>query len=149
MKIIKPVLDLEFKPAVIELREFNKEVLESGHSNRLIISIKRNKGYIYSREFSIFEDGYNDERNIFIIERFIKTVLWICGGYEIYIAGSKKVYEAIKEAYSPTGSRAFAYDFMSTVYETHVKVIESTIADLSHAITAEFSIGGHLEGNRI
>ena len=44
MKIIKPVLDLEFKPAVIELREFNKEVLESGHSNRLIISIKRNKG---------------------------------------------------------------------------------------------------------
>ena len=57
MKIIKPVLDLEFKPAVIELREFNKEVLESGHSNRLIISIKRNKGYIYSREFLIFEEN--------------------------------------------------------------------------------------------
>ena len=75
MKMIKPVLDLEFKPAVIELREFNKEVIESGHSNRLIISIKRNKGYIYSREFLIFEDGYNDERNIFIIERFIKTIL--------------------------------------------------------------------------
>ncbi len=149
MKIIKPVLDLEFKPAVIELREFNKEVLESGHSNRLIISIKRNKGYIYSREFLIFEDGYNDERNIFIIERFIKTVLWICGGYEIYIAGSKKVYEAIKEAYSPTGSRAFDYDFMSTVYETNVKVIESTIEDIPHEISAEFSIGGHLEGKRI
>ena len=57
--MIKPVLDFEFKPAVIELREFNKEVIESGHSNRLIISIKRNKGYIYSREFLIFEDGYN------------------------------------------------------------------------------------------
>ena len=38
---------------------------------------------------------------------------------------------------------------MSTVYETNVKVIESTIEDIPHEISAEFSIGGHLEGKRI
>ena len=68
--MIKPVLDLEFTPAVLELRKFNEDVLASGHTNKLVVSIKRSLGYVYSREFTVYEDGYNDERNIFIIERF-------------------------------------------------------------------------------
>jgi len=147
--MIKPALDQEFTPAVLELRKFNEEVLASGHTNKLVVSIKRSQGYVYSREFTVYEDGYNDERNIFIIERFVKTVLWICGGYEIYIAGSKKVYEALRDYYSPNGLRAFDYDFMSTVYETEVKVFEATYENIPAEKKAEVEIGGHLEGKRI
>lgn len=147
--MIKPILDETFRPAIIGLREFNAEVKKHENKQHLIIAVERDQGYIYRREFDILPDGINDELNNFIVERYIKTILWLVGGFKIYIAGSKKVFEAIKSYYSPKGLRAFDFDFMSTCYETTVEVVECTYETIPNEKGCSIPVGGHLEGKRI
>ena len=113
---VKAVYDPGFAPMSVLLRDFN-EAVKSAPSQKLVVSIVRNQGYTSSYEMSIFADGTgHDEENIRIVERIVKTLLWVKGGYKIIIAGSKVVYDAIAEAYKPDGARAFDNDFMGGVY---------------------------------
>lgn len=143
------ILDKKFKPAIIELRNFKKDVLASNNSNKLIIAVKRNGGYVYHKEIDVFKDGIDDERNIFIVERLIKTILWTVGGYEIYIAGSKVIADAIKSYYQNGGLRDFDYHFMSRVYENEVKVFECTYDTIPAEVKSSFPALGNLKGKRI
>lgn len=147
--MILPVLDKEFKPAIIELRKFNEDVLKSNNKQHLIIAVKRNSGYVYRKEFDVFKDGVDDERNVFIVERLIKSILWVVGGYEIYISGSKYIYEKIKDFYRVGGLREFDYNFMSNVYEHEVKVIYKEENEMPQEKKSSVPAGGHLEGRRI
>lgn len=145
----KPVLEPEFKPAIIELRNFFADVGKYQNRQHLIVSIERANGYIYRKEFDILPEGIDDERNSFIVERIIKSILWVVGGYKIFIAGSHAVYLSIKKQYSVDGQRDFDYHFMSTVFEKKMEVIECSYKDIPHMKTSSLSVGGHLKGRRI
>ena len=147
--MIKPVLESEFKPAIIELRDFNKEVDKYPNKQHLVVSIERANGYIYRKEFDILPDSVDDERNTFIVERIIKCILWVVGGFKVYIAGSHVVYNNIKKYYSEGGLRDFDYHFMSTVFERPMEVIECTYENIPQEKASSLSVGGHLGGRRI
>ena len=148
--MIKPILESEFSPAIIELRKFFHDVSLCEDKQHLIIAVERDNGYIYRREFDIFPDGFNDERNIFIVERLIKSVLWVVGGYKIYIHGSKTVYENIKSFYSLGGLREFDFNFMSTVYEKPFEVVYiENEKETPNEKACSLPAGGHLKGNRV
>ena len=147
--MIKPILDQDFKPAILELRKFNSDVSKEKEKTHLIVCVERDNGYIYRKEFDCFKDGVNDERNNFIVERIIKTILWVVGGYKIYTAGSHRIYEKIKEYYSVGGLRDFDRDFMSTVYERPFEVVEVSILDAPKEKTSSIAAGGFLNGKRI
>lgn len=142
------MLDKNFKPAIIELRKFNEDVKNS-ESNKLIIAVKRNNNYVYRKELDVFKDGISDERNIFIVERLIKSILWIVGGYEIHIAGSKVIFDAINSYYQDKGLRDFDYHFMSKVYENEVKVIYDTYETILKEKSSSIPALGNLNGKRI
>lgn len=141
-------LDKGFKPAIIELRKFNEDV-RANEKNRLIIAVERNNGYVYRKEFDVFKDGIDDERNVFIVERIVKSILWIVGGYKIYIAGSHYIYEQIASYYQNGGLRDFDYHFMSGVYENEVQVIECTYDNIPAEKKSSVPAGGNLKGRRI
>ena len=147
--MVKPVLEPEFKPAILEIRKFNQDVNKHKNKQHLIIAIERANGYIYRKEFDILPDGVDDARNTFIVERIVKCILWAVGGYKIYIAGSHRVYEQIKNYYSEGGLRDFDYHFMGTVFEKEMEVIECTLEDIPQMKTSSLAVGGHLEGKRI
>ena len=148
--MIKPILDNDFIPAIIELRNFNNEVNKYENKVRLMVSIERENGYVYSREFFVFPEGVDDKRNTFIIERFIKAVLWFVGGYKVYISGSIKIYEDIKSYYQENGLRKFDYGFMSTVYEKPFEVVYvDNINDMPKENTCSLPAGGNLKGCRV
>lgn len=147
--MILPILEKEFKPAIIELRKFNEDVAASSKQH-LFLAIKRNGGFVYTKEIDVFKDGIDDKRNIFIVERLIKTILWTVGGYEIYISGSKIIADKIASYYQDGGLRDFDYHFMSNVYENEVKVIYVENAkDMPKAKSSSVPCGGHLDGKRI
>ena len=145
----KPILEPEFKPAIIELRNYFKEVNKYQNKEHLIVSIERANGFIYRKEFDILPKGVDDNRNIFIVERLIKCLLWVVGGFKIYIAGPHYVYEKIKEYYSPNGLRDFDYHFMSTVFEKEMEVVECDYDNIPKEKSSSIPIGGHLNGRRI
>ena len=147
--MIKPVLDKEFKPAIIELRKFNELVSKYENKVHLIIAVERNNGYVFRKELDILPEGVDDEYNTFIVERIIKSILWVVGGYKIYIAGSHFIYEKINSFYKDKGLRDFDYHFMSNVYESEVVVIEKSLDDIPKELKSSVPAGGHLDGKRI
>ena len=143
------ILDKNFKPAILELRKFNEDVKNDPNRVHLIIAIERNNGYIYRKELDILSDGIDDSRNTFMVERIIKSILWVVGGYKIYIAGSHKVYLDIKNYYRVGGLREFDYNFMSGVYESPVEVIECTYDNIPAEKASSIPALGELKGRRI
>lgn len=144
-----PILDKNYKPAVLELRKFKEEVLASNHASKVAICLLRNNGYVYRFDLDVFEDGINDDRNFFIVERVIKSMLWVVGGYKIYIAGSDYLFERVHAAYQDKGLRDFDFNFMAGVYEHPFEVEKATFETLPEVKESSVPAGGHLNGNRI
>ena len=74
-------------------------------------------------------------------------MLWLYGGWKVYISGDRGVYEAVKADYAPGGAREFDADFMANVYERPFEVV------FVDGLPAEYSrpqaVGRHLDGCRI
>ncbi|MCR5349081.1 MAG: ROK family protein [Bacilli bacterium] len=147
--MVRPALDPSFQPLVTAWRQFGKDVALHPHRQHLIVAVERAGGYIYRREFDIFPDGVDDARNALIVERLIKSILWIIGGFKIYIAGSHAVYLAIKDYYRVGGLRDFDFDFWSTTFERPVEVVECTFETIPNEVVSSQAAGGHLDGRRI
>lgn len=143
-----PNYDKGFYPISVKLQEFRKAV-KSEENKLLKICVERNDGYNYIYELNIFADASKQQDNYEIAERIIKSILWVVGGYKIYICGDKYVFERIKADYTNTGRRAFDVDFMQTVYEQPFEVIEATEQTFPKANNCSVKIGGHLDGCRI
>ena len=143
-----PVYDKGFTPISVVLRDFKNEVKNSDNKT-LKICVERNDGYNYVYDLQIFADGKNNDKNYQIAERLIKSILWVVGGYKIYICGDEYVYEKIKEDYTDKGKRAFDVDFMQTVYEKPFEVIKTDEKTFPAQKLCDVKIGGHLDGCRI
>ena len=141
-------LDPQFEPLSLVCREMREATKEAGQD--LIIAIERNKGYVTTYKTRIFLDGTgHDEENFRFVERMTKALLWVAGGYKVYIAGSPVVGAMIKEAYTYEGLRGFDVKFMERVYETKFEVIVCDLQDAPADKSAAAPIGRHLDGCRI
>ncbi len=141
-------LDKQFTPMSLVCREMREATKDNGQD--IIIAIERNKGYTTTYKTRIFPDGTgHDEENFKFIERITKTLLWVAGGYKIYIAGSSIVGNKIKEAYTYGGSRDFDVHFMERVYESKFEVIVCSLTDAPKDKSSAAPIGRHLDGCRI
>ena len=142
--------DKHFIPMITVLREFKAEVLSAEHKT-LKICVERNNGFNYIYNLEIFANATEEQavRNYEIAERIIKSILWVAGGYKIYICGDEYVYNRIKEDYSLTGARAFDFEFMAGVYEMPFEVVSVTEENFPEEKKCSLAIGGHLDGCRI
>lgn len=141
-------LDPQFEPLSLVCREMREATKEAGQD--LIIAIERNKGYVTTYKTRIFLDGTgHDEENFRFVERMTKALLWVAGGFKVYIAGSPVVGARIKEAYTYEGLRGFDVKFMERVYETKFEVIVCDLKDAPADKSAAAPIGRHLDGCRI
>lgn len=147
--MVKLNLDKNFKPIYEEIIAYNDKVLSQKGSQKVTVVVERNGGYNYVYSFNALKDGVCDDLNVKICERIIKAILWVCGGYKIYISGSKVIFENIKKAYSKDGARAFDVDFMSTVYEKPFEVVYVNEKDLPEKKYAFEKVGGNVSGCRI
>ena len=145
----QPVLDKNFYPMIKALNDFDKQVKESGKAVKVTLVAERSGGYNYVYEYDAFQDGVNDALNFRVAERLAKTILWVVGGYKIYVAGSKSVYEYLKNAYTKEGLRAFDVDFMSGVYEKPFEVVWLEENEIPEQKNCSVRVGGYLKGCRI
>ena len=145
----KPVLDKNFYPMIKALEDFETEVKKAGKSQKVTFVVERNGGYNYVYSYEAFMDGANDKLNFRIAERLAKSILWVVGGYKLYIAGSKAIYEYLKEAYQAGGLRAFDADFMGSVYEKTFEVLWLEEKEIPAQKNESVQVGGHLDGCRI
>ena len=143
------VLDPNFQPMELVLREFEAQVQANPHQ-RLAIALERHNGYCERFDFDILADGVDDERNFAVIERYVKTLLWVFGGWKIHVCGSRAVYEYLCSVYQKGGLREFDEGFMSRVYERPFEVaFAETPGDMPATRHSASAVGRHLSGCRI
>ena len=145
---VKAKLDPKFQPLSVVVREMKEATKENGQD--IIVAVERNKGQISRYETRIYPDNTgHDEENFRFIERIVKTLLWVAGGYKVFIAGSEVVGNKIKEAYTEKGIRAFDYDYMAGVFEHPFEVVTCSLEEAPEEYYIAESVGRHLDGCRI
>ncbi len=145
---IKAKLDPGYIPMSLVCREMRQATAEVGQD--MVIAIERNKGYTTTYKTRVYPDGTgHDEENFRFVERIVKSLLWVAGGYKIIIAGSEVIGAKIKEAYTNGGLRDFDLHFMERVYEQPFSVEVCALEDAPAEKSAAAPIGRHLDGCRI
>ncbi|MBO5036831.1 MAG: ROK family protein [Clostridia bacterium] len=144
---VKAPLDPGFEPMSVVCREFTKAVEAEGGED-IVIGVVRNKGYISTYKTRVYKEGHEKE-NCKYIERIVKTMLWIKGGYKVIIAGPVAIADYIKAAYSDGGIREFDAKFMARVYEHAFEVEHVAIENAPETYETTSPIGRHLDGCRI
>ncbi len=145
---VNAILDPQFAPLSVVCREMREATRENGQD--LVIAIERNNGYTVTYKTRVFADGTgHDDENFDFVERMTKSLLWVSGGYKVYIAGSEVIGNKIKNAYTDGGLRDFDVHFMERVYEKPFEVIVCSLEDAPKDKSAAAPIGRHLDGCRI
>lgn len=137
-----PVLDPEFIPML----KFNRAFLE--HAKKPVsVAVERADGQMATCHTRIHGTPEMGEADRYYIERLVKTLLWMKGGYKIYVSGDRGIYDDLSQVFSAAGARAFDWNFMSNIFE---KPFEVVFCDkVPEAKDAPKAMGGHLEGCRI
>lgn len=136
----------ELDPGFIPLHKFNTAFLE-GAEKPLGIAVERAGGEIAAVRTFIHGTGDMAEADRYYVSRLVKSMLWLYGGWKVYISGDRGIYEAVKADYAAHGAREFDALFMADVYERPFEVV------YCDELPAEYSrpqaVGRHLEGCRI
>ena len=145
---VQAKLDPKFAPLSVVCRDMREETKDNGQD--IVIAVERNNGYTTTYKTRIFCEGTgHDEENFKFVERLVKSLLWVAGGYKVIIAGGAAVAAKIREAFSHGGLRDFDVKFMERVYEQPFSVESVALADAPKDKSAAAPIGRHLDGCRI
>lgn len=148
---MKAPLDPDFLPASLCSRAFRQQVANLG-SKVVRIALEREAGSLSSYELPIVDSVAKEasEANLFYVERTIKNLLWMRGGWRLYLSGPAEIVQPLARIYSKEGKRAFDIDLMSKAYLQSFEVI---IIDQKEEFPWPREktrlLGGHVDGYRI
>ena len=138
----KPVLDPEFIP----MGRFNQAFLQ-GATKPVSFALERSNGQVAVCNTFLHGTAEMAQADAYYADRLVKCMLWMKGGYKLYISGDEKIYETLKKTYSAEGTRAFDADFMAGVYEHPFEVV--LVDKVPEEKSAAEAIGRHTKGCRI
>jgi predicted NBD/HSP70 family sugar kinase len=143
----RPVLDPDFQPASLWNRAYRALVRQSGGGVPLAIALERTDGGISVFHAAVLPDHDDTPR---YVERLLKFLLWQKGGCYITVAGAPKLARYVRDVYSPTGKRAFDYEFMGErIYGKPLTIVSAPFDAAPSEREAAAPLGRHLEGCRI
>jgi predicted NBD/HSP70 family sugar kinase len=145
-------LDHGFKPAVLWNKEYRRLVAASGNQKKLVIGLERGNGTVSTFETNIFPHNSEYRKlNIKYVERLVKFLLWMKGGFRVILAGeNKSLTDDIRSIYSPGGKRAFDAEIMGVrIYGKPFEIIHRPLDNAPESREIEVKLGGHMNGCRI
>ncbi len=137
-----PPLDPEFIP----LMRFNRAFLETA-KKPVGIAVERADGQMASCRTFIHGTPEMAEADHYYINRLVKTILWMKGGFKVYVSGDEGTAEYLRSIYCAGGGQEFDWDYMASVFEHPFEIV--LVDDIPEAKDAPKAMGGHLEGCRI
>ena len=145
-----PELDKDYRPMALANRDYLDAVRKSGSGQEVKIALQRSGGLVSVYETQVFKERADKkEDNLIYIERLVKTLLWLKGGYRIIFSGPEYIFLHLKNEYRMGGAREFDVITMSKVYENPFEVILAGEDDFPEEIDSTRSVGRHLEGCRV
>ena len=137
-----PELDPEFFPVL----RFNQAFLETA-TKPVSVAVERDRGQVAVCHTRIHGTPEWFEADCYYMDRLVKSLLWMKGGWKVYVAGDEAIGKYLQQTYSLTGARAFDADFMAGVYERPFEVALCDQVPAEHDVSQ--AIGRHMDGCRI
>lgn len=137
-----PELDRDFFP----LYKFNHAFLATA-KKPLGIAVERSGGEMASVRTFIHGTADMLDADRYYIRRLVKTLLWMKGGWRVYISGDCDMYEYIRGCFSSGGCQEFDWNYFSKIYERPFEVVYTDT--LPEAKDSPKPAGGHFDGCRI
>ena len=137
-----PELDQGFIP----LLKFNQAFLATA-TKPLDIAVERADGQMATVHTFVHGTPEMAEADNYYVNRLVKTILWMKGGFKVYVSGDKGVYDYLCQAYSAEGCQAFDWDYMANVFEHPFEIVWCD--SVPEAKDLPKKVGGHLDGCRI
>ena len=137
-----PELDPEFFPVL----RFNQAFLRTAQKP-MSVAVERDRGQVAVCNTRIHGTPEWFEADCYYMDRLVKSLLWMKGGWKVYVAGDEAIGKYLQQTYSLTGARAFDADFMAGVYERPFEVVLCDQVPAEHDVSQ--AIGRHMDGCRI
>ncbi|OIR07475.1 hypothetical protein GALL_104340 [mine drainage metagenome] len=147
---VRPPLDPEFVPAVLWNRAYEALVARDRGARAVSLVLVRPDGLgTVHRTRLLSADHPQAALTLRYAERLVKSLLWQRGGSTVRVVGAPEVAEALAEEYSPSGPRAFDFEFMGErVYGARFAV-EAARDESGVRQSDGLAVGRHLEGCRV
>lgn len=136
----------ELDPGFIPLLGFNTAFLSEA-DEPFDIAVERGDGQVAAFHTKIRSGEENREANLYYVERTVKTMLWLYGGFRVYLAGDGEITRRLRELYSENGAQSFDSDFMAGVFERPFEIV--ACERVPEEKSSPKAIGRHLDGCRI
>ena len=137
-----PELDPEFIP----IARFNEAFLKDA-KKPVSIAVERADGQMATVHTFIHGTPEMEKADHYYINRIVKTILWMKGGFKVYVAGDEGIYNYLKSAFSAEGEQAFDWDYFANIFERPFEIV--LVDKVPEALDAPKAMGGHLNGCRI
>ena len=137
-----PVLDSAFIPIGL----FNRAFLKTA-KKPVSFALERSGGQVAVCHTYIHGTPEMAEADAYYADRLVKSMLWMKGGFRVYVSGDEKIAQNLKTAYSAGGSRVFDAEFMAGVYEKPFEVVLCDHVPEEKGMSQ--AVGRHLGGCRI
>jgi predicted NBD/HSP70 family sugar kinase len=133
-------------PGFLPIEKWNESFLKTAR-RPFGIAVEGAAGQVSVRETRVHGTPEMRAADRSYLERLVKTLLWMRGGWKIHLRGDEELCREIAEAYAPQGARAFDAGFMADVYERPFEVVRC--GTLPAERRSPRAVGRHLEGCRI
>ncbi|MBP5158673.1 MAG: ROK family protein, partial [Lachnospiraceae bacterium] len=138
----KPVLDPGFIPVLKYNRAFLKDAKKP-----VSIAVERADGQMATVHTYIHGTENMREADRYYINRLAKTLLWMKGGFKIYVSGDEDIASYLADAFAKGGIQDFDNGFMANVYEHPFEVV--SVDKVPETKDSPKRMGGHMNGCRI
>jgi predicted NBD/HSP70 family sugar kinase len=146
---VVPVLEPEFRPAVLATRAFAALARDSGQPVPVRMALEQTDGSVFRFDTELLPDGHPQApANAVHLERFVKFILWSRGGWRLHIDAPAGAVEQLAAHYRDTATGRFDSDFVGQKVFDHPFTIVRT-ATLPEERSVTRPLGRHLEGCRI
>ena len=150
---VRPPLDPEFRPAVLDNHAFRAAAQSAGQLQPLAIAIEQTESSIYHINTEWLPENHpRSSDNFSHVERLVKFLLWSRGGWRIHLAGAAEVTEPLQRRLQAHYRDAAAGRFDSSVIAQKIfahplEIV--TARELPAPRASTTPLGRHLDGCRI
>jgi len=133
-------------PGFLPINRFNEAFLATA-KHPVQLAVERADGQMARVDTFIHGTPELRQADCYYVERLVKTMLWMKGGFKVYVAGSPDMADYLRSVYCKGGQQEFDWDYMAHVFERPFEIV--TVDAAPAAKDSPKAMGGHLEGCRI
>lgn len=142
-------LDPEYQPIILFVQAYEDAIQATNEVVRVRLAVRRSNDQVATIDTLVFSAPEYKEDNYRYIERYVKTLLWLKGGYHILYAGPEELGMRLQTEYQKGGARSFDAEFMSNIYQRPFQIDIVSYEDVPKTDETSIPLGRHLDGCRI